>query len=168
MEKIASFQMDHTKLLAGLYVSRTDKFGDTCITTMDMRFKMPNREPVMDMPVMHTLEHLCATFLRSHKVWSQKIIYFGPMGCRTGCYALFEGERTSAELLPLMIEMFEWLVKFEGEIPGAQPGECGNYLEHNLNMAKFEASKYLNVLKNAKPENLNYPVSTQLKSSYTY
>jgi S-ribosylhomocysteine lyase len=157
MDKIASFQMDHLRLLPGLYVSRKDTFGGTTLTTFDMRFKMPNREPVMDMPALHTLEHLCATFLRSTKEWADKIVYFGPMGCRTGCYVIFAGDLTPQDVCPVMIDMFDWLCRFEGEIPGAQPAECGNYREHSLDMAKWEAARYVEVLRRGAPENFNYP-----------
>ncbi|GMO46362.1 MAG: S-ribosylhomocysteine lyase [Termitinemataceae bacterium] len=158
MEKIASFTIDHTRLLPGLYVSRRDKFGETVITTFDMRFKTPNKEPVMDMPAIHTIEHLAATFLRSHKEWSAHTVYFGPMGCRTGFYVIFEGELESEKVLPLIIELMEWIVSFEGDIPGASPKECGNYSEQNLNMAHWEAERYLKLIKQGKKENLNYPL----------
>ncbi|WP_010257819.1 S-ribosylhomocysteine lyase [Treponema primitia] len=157
MEKIASFQIDHIRLLPGLYVSRQDKFGDTILTTFDMRFKQPNKEPVIDMPALHTIEHLGATFLRSHKDWANKTVYFGPMGCRTGFYVILEGKRSSTEVLPLIIELMDWIQAFEGDIPGAAPGECGNYSEQNLNMAKWEAARYGALLKKAGKENLNYP-----------
>ncbi|MDR0539874.1 MAG: S-ribosylhomocysteine lyase [Spirochaetaceae bacterium] len=157
MEKIASFQIDHLRLLPGLYVSRKDKFGGTVLTTFDMRFKTPNKEPVIDMPALHTLEHLCATFLRSHKVWADKTVYFGPMGCRTGCYVIFEGDRSSEEMRPLIIEMLDWIAAFKGDIPGAHPQECGNYLEQNLSMAQWEAARYAGVLKQGAKENLHYP-----------
>ena len=157
MEKIASFQIDHERLLPGLYVSRKDKFGGTTITTFDMRFKAPNKEPVIDVPALHTLEHLCATFLRSHATWADKTVYFGPMGCRTGCYVIFEGDRTSEEVRPLIVEMMDWIGAFQSDIPGAHPAECGNYLEQNLNMAKWEAARYGALLKKAAPENLRYP-----------
>ncbi|MDR2521043.1 MAG: S-ribosylhomocysteine lyase [Spirochaetaceae bacterium] len=157
MEKIASFQIDHLRLLPGLYVSRKDKFGGTTLTTFDMRFKAPNKEPVIDMPALHTLEHLCATFLRSHAVWADRTVYFGPMGCRTGCYVIFEGDRSAEEARPLIIEMMDWIAAFQGDIPGAHPAECGNYTEQNLNMAKWEAARYGTLLKNAAPENLRYP-----------
>jgi S-ribosylhomocysteine lyase len=157
MEKIASFQIDHIRLLAGLYVSRKDKFGGAVLTTFDLRFRLPNREPVIDNPALHTIEHLGATFLRSHPVWAARTAYFGPMGCRTGCYAIFEGDLSSPDILPLIIEMLDWIAVFEGEIPGAKPAECGNYSEQNLAMAKWECARYAAVLKHAKPENLNYP-----------
>ena len=157
MEKIASFQVDHLRLLPGLYVSRKDKFGGAVITTFDMRFKKPNKEPVIDMPTIHTIEHLGATFLRSHKEWAARTVYFGRMGCHTCFYAIFEGDLTSEKALPLILELMDFICAFEGEIPGAKPEECGNYSEQNLNMAKWEAERYRKLLKQAKSENLNYP-----------
>jgi S-ribosylhomocysteine lyase len=157
MEKIASFQVDHIRLKPGLYVSRRDKFGSTVLTTFDLRFKQPNKEPVMDQPALHTIEHLGATFLRSHKTWSKRTVYFGPMGCRTGFYVIFEGSLKSEDVLPLMREMLDWIAAFDGPIPGAAPAECGNWQEQNLNMAKWEARRYAKVLKNPAGENLNYP-----------
>ncbi|MDR2357380.1 MAG: S-ribosylhomocysteine lyase [Oscillospiraceae bacterium] len=157
MEKIASFQIDHLRLNPGVYVSRKDRFGDTVLTTFDLRFKTPNREPVIDMPALHTIEHLGATFLRSHKTWADRVAYFGPMGCRTGFYAIFEGDRTSPEILPLIGEMLDWILDFDGPIPGASPAECGNWREQNLDMAKWETRRYAETLRNASEENLNYP-----------
>ena len=157
MEKIASFQIDHLRLKPGLYVSRKDKFKDLVVTTFDLRFKEPNKEPVMDQPALHTTEHLCATFLRSHNEWSEKIIYFGPMGCRTGFYIILEGDYKSTDIVPLLLEMLEWIEKFEGEIPGASAVECGNWREQNIEMAKWECRKYAALLRNAKKENLEYP-----------
>jgi S-ribosylhomocysteine lyase len=157
MEKIASFQVDHLRLLPGLYVSRRDKFGDTVLTTFDLRFKQPNQEPVIDMPALHTIEHLGATFLRSHKEWAPRVVYFGPMGCRTGFYVILEGSLNSEGALPLLREMLDWIAAFNGPIPGAAPAECGNYSEQNLNMAKWEARRYAAVLKHPGRENLNYP-----------
>ncbi|MDR3277123.1 MAG: S-ribosylhomocysteine lyase [Treponema sp.] len=157
MEKIASFQIDHLRLKPGLYVSRIDKFGETVLTTFDLRFKEPNQEPVMDQPTLHTLEHLGATFLRSHKDWASRTVYFGPMGCRTGFYAIFEGKLDSALVLPLIREMLAWMAAFEGPIPGAAPAECGNWQEQNLDMAKWEARRYAAVLRDAGPERLSYP-----------
>jgi S-ribosylhomocysteine lyase len=158
MEKIASFQIDHLRLKPGLYVSRKDRFGGIILTTFDLRLKQPNTEPVIDMPALHTIEHLGATFLRSHKEWADRVVYFGPMGCRTGCYLILEGEFSSAEALPLVREMLEWIITFEGAISGAAPAECGNWQEQNLDMAKWEAKRYAGVLKNPAKENLNYPV----------
>jgi S-ribosylhomocysteine lyase len=157
MERIASFGMDHERLLPGLYVSRKDHFGDVCITTFDMRMKMPNREPVIDQPVMHTFEHLAATYMRNDPTWGPKMVYFGPMGCRTGSYFILAGDLEAHDVLKLVIDTLEWILKFEGEIPGAKPGECGNYLEHNLAMTKYESAKYLEVLKNATEANFTYP-----------
>ena len=158
MEKIASFQIDHLRLKRGLYVSRKDKFGSATLTTFDLRFKEPNNEPVMDQPALHTIEHLGATFLRSHKEWASRIVYFGPMGCRTGFYTIVEGDLDSRDLLPLIREMLDWIIAYNGKkIPGADPAECGNWQEQNLNMAKWEAGRYAAVLKKPKKENLNYP-----------
>lgn len=157
MEKIASFQIDHLRLKPGLYVSRKDRFGETALTTLDLRFKEPNKEPVMDMPALHTIEHLGATFLRSHEEWGKRIVYFGPMGCRTGFYVILEGDISSSDALPLIQEMLVFMQSFEGAIPGASPAECGNWREQNLEMAKWEAGRYASVLKKASKENLNYP-----------
>jgi S-ribosylhomocysteine lyase len=157
MEKIASFAIDHLRLKPGIYVSRQDTFGDVTLTTFDLRFKAPNKEPVMDMPVCHTLEHLMATYIRSHKDWGKKTVYFGPMGCRTGCYVIFEGKLKSEDILPLIRETIDWILNFEGEVPGAAPADCGNWREHNLDMTKYESRLYAEVLKNAARENLYYP-----------
>jgi len=158
MEKIASFQIDHLRLKPGLYVSRKDRFGSAVITTFDMRFKEPNKEPVIDQSALHTLEHLGATFLRSHKEWAERVVYFGPMGCRTGFYAIFEGDLNPEAILPLIKEMLEWIITFEGKIPGASAKECGNWQEQNLEMAKWEARRYASILEKADRENFNYPV----------
>jgi S-ribosylhomocysteine lyase len=157
MEKIASFQIDHLRLKPGVYVSRQDRFGETVFTTFDLRFKEPNKEPVMDQSALHTLEHLGATFLRSHKEWADRTVYFGPMGCRTGFYVIFEGQLASEDILPVLREMFDWILAFDGAIPGAAPAECGNYLEQNLAMAKWEAKRYAELLKNPASENVRYP-----------
>ena len=158
MEKIASFQVNHLLLKPGLYVSRKDIFDSTVITTFDMRLKEPNKEPVMDQPALHTFEHLGATFLRSHKEWANRIVYFGPMGCRTGFYIILEGDLNSKVVLPLIKEMLEWIITFEDTIPGASAKECGNWQEQNLEMAKWEARRYANFLKKANKENFNYPI----------
>ena len=158
MDKIASFTIDHIKLEPGLYVSRIDKFGETFITTFDIRITSPNDEPVLNTAELHTIEHLCATFARNDKEWAEKIVYFGPMGCRTGCYLLVEGKVTSKEMVPFMTKMFEFVRDFEGDIPGAKPEECGNYLDQNLPMAKYVAKRYLeNTLYNIDDAHLNYP-----------
>lgn len=159
MEKIPSFTINHLALKRGIFVSRIDttESGDY-ITTFDVRMKEPNREPALSPLVLHTIEHLAATFLRNHSQWKDKIIYWGPMGCCTGNYLLVKGKLESSEILPLMIETFTFIRDFEGDIPGATPRDCGNYLFNNLPMAKWEADKYLKeVLLKAEYENLNYP-----------
>lgn len=141
MNKIESFRIDHLKLESGLYVSRRDKKSDVVVTTFDLRITAPNREPVIDMPALHTIEHLCATFLRN-SYQKDDVVYFGPMGCRTGCYLVMFGDLTSADVYDLVISMCDFVINFEGEIPGASPVECGNYSEQNLNMAKYYIAKY--------------------------
>lgn len=157
MEKIASFRIDHLRLKRGVFVSRVDRFGPTVLTTFDLRLKEPNREPVIDVPALHTLEHLGATYLRSHPVWAERTVYFGPMGCRTGFYLILEGELGATQALPVARELFEWIASYSGEIPGASAAECGNWRDQNLDMAKWEASRYLEVLRNPVAENLSYP-----------
>ncbi len=158
MEKIASFTIDHIKLQPGIYVSRKDTFKDTVITTFDLRMTSPNEEPVMNTAEMHTIEHLGATFLRNHKEFKDRIIYFGPMGCRTGFYLLLEGNPESKDIVSLMTEMFEFIRDFKDEVPGASPKDCGNYLDMNLPMANYLANRYLeNVLYGIGDERLVYP-----------
>lgn len=157
MEKIASFTIDHIKLEPGIYVSRKDTVGAEVITTFDLRMTSPNDEPVMNTAEMHTIEHLAATFLRNHAVYGSKTIYFGPMGCRTGFYLLLAGDYESEDIISLLREMFEFVCHFEGEIPGAAPEACGNYLDQNLPMAKYLAEKYLDhVLTGITPDRLKY------------
>ncbi|MBP3218439.1 MAG: S-ribosylhomocysteine lyase [Lachnospiraceae bacterium] len=157
MDKIASFTVNHLVLEPGIYVSRKDRFGETVITTFDLRMTAPNREPVMNTAELHTIEHLGATFLRNHPVWKDRVVYFGPMGCRTGCYVLLEGDLTSRDIVPLITELYEFIRDFEGEIPGADPRECGNYLDQNLTMAHFLAKRYLeNTLYKIDDAHLNY------------
>ena len=157
MEKIASFTIDHLKLVPGVYVSRKDTIGREVITTFDLRMTSPNDEPVMNTAEVHTIEHLAATFLRNHPVYGNKTIYFGPMGCRTGFYLLLAGDLTSKEIVPLMIEMFEFIRDFNDEVPGASPKDCGNYLDMNLPMANYLAKRYLdNVLYNIDDRRLVY------------
>lgn len=141
MERIASFNINHLTLESGLYVSRRDKKGDCVVTTFDMRLTAPNREPVVDVPALHTIEHLAATFLRNCAK-KDDVVYFGPMGCRTGCYLVMFGDLSSEDVFPLVIDMCDFIIGFEGEIPGASAIECGNYLEQNLNMAKFYIERY--------------------------
>lgn len=142
MEKIASFTVNHIDLLTGLYVSRRDKVGGEVVTTFDMRVTRPNTEPVMDTPAMHAIEHLGATFLRNHPVWKEKTVYFGPMGCRTGFYILLAGELVPTDIYPLMQEMCAFILAYAGAIPGASARDCGNYLDLNLDMAKYYIRKY--------------------------
>lgn len=157
METIKSFTMDHKRLLPGVYVSRKDSTGHDVVTTFDIRMTRPNFEPVMNTAEIHTLEHLGATFLRNHEEWGDKIIYFGPMGCRTGFYLLLAGDYESEDIISLLREMFEFVCHFEGEIPGAAPEACGNYLDQNLPMAKYLAEKYLeHVLTGITPDRLKY------------
>lgn len=159
MEKIPSFTINHILLKRGIYVSRRDvtASGDI-LTTFDVRMKEPNREPAVSQSALHTIEHLAATFLRNHPTWKNEIIYWGPMGCCTGNYLIVKGELSSRDILPLMIETFEFIRDFEGDIPGATPRDCGNYLLNNLPMAKWEAEKFLReVLTVATEENLVYP-----------
>ena len=155
METIKSFTVDHKRLLPGVYVSRKDSTGHDVVTTFDIRMTRPNFEPVMNTAEIHTLEHLGATFLRNHEEWGDKIIYFGPMGCRTGFYLLLAGDYESEDIISLLREMFEFVCHFEGEIPGAAPEACGNYLDQNLPMAKYLAEKYLDhVLTGITPDRL--------------
>jgi S-ribosylhomocysteine lyase len=146
MDKISSFTVDHLRLLPGLYVSRIDAVGGQIVTTFDLRFTRPNFEPVLDVPAIHTIEHLGATLLRNDEQWGEQVLYFGPMGCRTGFYLLLAGEVDTALALPLVIRVMEGIVAFDGEVPGASPAECGNYLSHDLAMAKVAARSYLSVL----------------------
>lgn len=158
MEKITSFTIDHIKLIPGVYVSRVDYVSGSPITTFDLRMTSPNDEPVMNTAEMHTVEHLAATFLRNHAEYKDKTIYFGPMGCRTGFYLLLAGEYESKDIVPLMKEMFDFIAKFEGEVPGASAKDCGNYLDMNLPMARYIAKKYyVEVLDNITEERLIYP-----------
>ena len=158
MEKITSFTIDHIKLQPGVYVSRKDPIGNEMITTFDLRMTSPNEEPVMNTAEMHTIEHLAATFLRNHKEFGPKIIYFGPMGCRTGFYLLLAGDYDSENIVDLLKEMFVFIADFEDKVPGASAKDCGNYLDMNLPMAKYLARKYLNeVLEIISEERLVYP-----------
>ena len=158
MEKITSFTIDHIRLQPGLYVSRKDQVGEQTITTFDLRLTNPNEEPVMNTAEMHTMEHLAATFLRNHPVWKSKVIYFGPMGCRTGFYLLLAGDLSSREALPLVTDCFRFIRDFTGEVPGASAKDCGNYLDMNLPMANYWGAKYTNLLENMDESRLIYPV----------
>ena len=158
MKKITSFTINHLLLQPGVYVSRKDPVGGTVVTTFDLRLTSPNEEPVMNTAEMHTIEHLAATYLRNHKDYGSKTVYFGPMGCRTGFYLLLTGDYESRDIVPLMIEMWEFIRDFEGDVPGASARDCGNYLDMNLPMAKYLAKRYLeNVLYDIKEDRLVYP-----------
>ena len=159
MEKIASFTIDHIKLQPGIYVSRKDKVGAETLTTFDLRMTSPNEEPVMNTAEMHTIEHLAATFLRNHPEWKERVIYFGPMGCRTGFYLILAGDLSSRDIVPLMQEMYRFIADFEGDVPGASAKDCGNYLDMNLPMAKYLARKYLlEIVDNITENRLSYPL----------
>ena len=157
MEKIASFTIDHIKLKPGVYVSRKDHVGDSVITTFDLRMTRPNYEPVMNTAEMHTIEHLGATFLRNHVEWSARIVYFGPMGCRTGFYLLLTGDYASKDVVPLVLDCFRFIRDYRGEVPGASPKDCGNYLDMNLSMANYWGRKYAALLENIDDSRLVYP-----------
>ena len=163
MEVIASFQVDHSNLKPGIYLSRSDEAGNgVIISTFDIRMTAPNHEPAIDVAALHTIEHLVATFLRNHPLWKERIVYWGPMGCLTGNYLLMRGDLQPEDILPLMRETFTFVADFEGEVPGAAPQDCGNYLLHDLPMARWEARKYLEeVLEKATEENLRYPQKTE-------
>ncbi len=158
MKPIASFTIDHMKLLPGVYVSRKDAWNDTIITTFDIRLTRPNFEPVINTAELHTIEHLAATFLRNHEQFGSKVVYFGPMGCRTGCYLLLAGDYSSLDILDLMREMFTFIADFEDEVPGASAICCGNYLDMNLPMARYIAKHFLeDVLSDFTEEHFQYP-----------
>ena len=158
MEKIASFTVNHLDLLRGIYVSRKDRVGNTVVTTFDLRMTRPNKEPVMNTAEIHTIEHLGATFLRNKEGISEKTIYLGPMGCRTGFYLILSGDYESRDIVGLITEMYEFIRDFEGDVPGASPRDCGNYLDLNLSMAKFHAKRFLDeTLYHITEKNLLYP-----------
>ncbi len=158
MKKIPSFTIDHIHLLRGIYVSRKDTVGGDTVTTFDIRMKEPNREPALGQGALHTIEHLAATFLRNHPVWADRILYWGPMGCLTGNYLLVKGDLASADIVELMKETFAFIASYEGDVPGATPRDCGNYLLQDLPMARWESSKFLHeVLECITEANLHYP-----------
>ena len=159
MDKIPSFTVNHLELLTGIYVSRKDHIGAETVTTFDLRFTRPNVEPVMVTAAVHSIEHLGATFLRNNTEWRDRIIYFGPMGCRTGFYLIVAGNLKSEDIIGLIRDMINYIIDFEGELPGYSPRDCGNYLDNNIDMAKYYAVKYRKeVLENISSERLNYPV----------
>ena len=158
MDKITSFTIDHIKLQPGLYVSRKDKVGAETVTTFDLRLTKPNDEPVMNTAEVHTIEHLAATYLRNEPVWKDKVLYFGPMGCRTGFYLLLTGDYVSKDVVPLVLGCFRFIRDYRGDVPGASPKDCGNYLDMNLGMAKYLAKRYLeHTLADITEDHLVYP-----------
>ncbi len=157
MEKITSFTIDHIRLQPGLYVSRKDAVGGQVVTTFDLRLTSPNQEPVMNTAEMHTIEHLAATYLRNDPQWKARVLYFGPMGCRTGFYLLLAGDLTSREVLPLVTDCFRFIRDFRGEVPGAHPRDCGNYLDMNLPMANYWGARYSQLLETIDDSRLVYP-----------
>ena len=157
MEKITSFTIDHIKLQPGLYVSRKDKVGQEVVTTFDLRLCKPNDEPVMNTAEIHTMEHLAATYLRNEPTWKEKVLYFGPMGCRTGFYLLLAGDYNSKDVLPLVRDCFRFIAQFRGDVPGASAKDCGNYLDMNLPMANYWGAKYASLLENIGDDRLVYP-----------
>ena len=157
MEKITSFTIDHIRLQPGLYVSRKDKIGAETVTTFDLRVTSPNEEPVLNTAEVHTIEHLAATYLRNDPAWQDRVIYFGPMGCRTGFYLLLAGDYSSRDVLDLVTDCFRFVRDFEGEVPGASAKDCGNYLDMNLSMAKYWGARYTALLENITDDRLNYP-----------
>lgn len=158
MKTIPSFTINHEKLLRGIYVSRKDRIGDHTVTTFDIRMKEPNREPALGQGAIHTIEHLAATYLRNRADWADRIVYWGPMGCLTGNYLLLRGDYAPADILPLMRDTFRFIAEYEGEVPGAAPRDCGNWLLHDLPMARLESAKYLHeVLEKATEANFVYP-----------
>ncbi len=157
MEKIASFTVDHIKLQPGLYVSRKDQVGAETVTTFDLRLTGPNDEPVINTAEMHTIEHLAATYLRNEPTWKEKVLYFGPMGCRTGFYLLLAGDLSSRDVLELVKGCFRFIGAYSGEVPGASPKDCGNYLDINLPMANYWGKRYTQLLEAAGEDRLVYP-----------
>lgn len=157
MEKITSFTIDHIKLQPGLYISRKDNVGAETVTTFDLRFTSPNEEPVMNTGEMHTIEHLAATYLRNEPNWKDKVLYFGPMGCRTGFYLLLAGDYCSNEILPLILDCFRFIGDFTGEVPGATAKDCGHYLDMDLPMANYWGKRYASLLETITPDRLTYP-----------
>ena len=157
MEKITSFTIDHIRLQPGLYVSRRDAVGGQVVTTFDLRLTSPNQEPVMNTAEMHTIEHLAATYLRNDPQRKERVLYFGPMGCRTGFYLLLAGDLTSREVLPLVTDCFRFIRDFRGEVPGAHPRDCGNYLDMNLPMANYWGARYTQLLEAIDDSRLVYP-----------
>ena len=159
MKQIDSFNVDHDRLNPGIYVSRKDQIGQETLTSFDIRLKLANREPAMDIQAMHTMEHLGATFLRNSEEWGSRTVYFGPMGCRTGFYVILHGDYQSEDIVELTKDLFLFMANFKDEIPGSKRIECGYSLSHDLPMANWEAQRFYDqVLTNLGYENLNYPI----------
>jgi S-ribosylhomocysteine lyase len=157
MDKITSFTIDHILLQPGLYVSRKDRIGAETVTTFDLRLTGPNDEPVMNTAEVHTIEHLAATYLRNEPVWKDRVLYFGPMGCRTGFYLLLAGDYTSVDVLPLVRACFSFIADYSDDVPGASARDCGNYLDMNLPMANYWGKRYASLLENIDSSRLTYP-----------
>ena len=157
MEKIQSFTIDHIKLQPGLYVSRKDRVGEETVTTFYLRLVSPNEEPVFNTAEIHTMEHLAATYLRNEPNWKEKVLYFGPMGCRTGFYLLLAGDLNSRDVLSLVTDCFRFIRDYTGDVPGASAKDCGNYLDMNLPMANYWGRKYADLLENVDETRLVYP-----------
>ena len=157
MEKITSFTIDHIRLQPGLYVSRKDRVGSETVTTFDLRLTKPNEEPVLNTAEVHTIEHLAATFLRNEPSWKDRVLYFGPMGCRTGFYLLLAGDYESGDIVPLVLDCFRFIRDYRGQVPGAAPKDCGNYLDMNLPMANYWGERYSALLEHITPDRLTYP-----------
>lgn len=163
MELIQSFSVDHTRIVPGIFISRVDYLGDYSVTTYDIRLKRPNKEPVIDVAAMHSLEHIIATFLRNDPKWKDEIIYWGPMGCLTGFYLILKGNRAPQDIYGLILRAFKSVGNAQ-EVPGATPINCGHYLMHNLKMAKWYAQEFVNYLEtNAESSEIfEYPKTERL------
>ena len=164
MDLIPSFSIDHTRIVPGIFESRVDTVGTEAVTTFDVRLKKPNAEPSIDPAAMHTMEHVVATYLRNHPIWKDRLIYWGPMGCLTGFYIIVKGRPAASDMYPILLEAFRYMRDYEGEVPGATPENCGKYLMHDLPMAKWEASRYVDYLTSADPDMIfTYPKTEKLK-----
>ena len=163
MDLIPSFSVDHTRIIPGIYESRVDVMEDAFVTTFDVRLKQPNAEPAIAPAAMHTIEHVIATYLRNHDEWKEKLVYWGPMGCLTGFYIIVKGRPAASEMYPILLEAFRYMRDYEGEVPGASPENCGNYLMHDLPMAKWEAARYVAYLETADKDAIfTYPKTERL------
>lgn len=157
MEKIASFRINHLILDPGVYESRVDAWGDEhYATTFDIRMTAPNRQPALSIGALHCMEHIVATWLRNNNEWKDRIVYWGPMGCCTGNYLIVKGRPEVSEIKNLMVGAMEVLAEWEGDVPGATPRDCGNYLLMSLPEAKMAARAYLSVLESEECP-LEYP-----------